>query len=188
MRPQIHLFASALLAVLLIACTSGSMPNNLPTSRTSPSPSVPVNNPSLSRATPTNTWPPCSVTIPNGSTPPGERPSSLHHGNGDLWTVLWPEGRVVFEPGGPGFVSADGSLSMKWPWWRGGRGRLSIDGRRLDASAPPLRSKIPKGYGGTGFQATALIFPTEGCWEVTGKVGQATLTFVTLVVRVKERK
>jgi len=32
-------------------------------------------------------------------------------------------------------------------------------------------------------QPTELIFPTEGCWEVTGRVGDASLTFVTLVVR-----
>jgi len=53
---------------------------------------------------------------------------------------------------------------------------------------PPLRARIPDGYGDTGFQATALIFPTEGCWEVTGKVGEASRTFVTRVVKVGERK
>jgi hypothetical protein len=80
-------------------------------------------------------------------------------------------------------MDSDGSLSMKFPWWRGVRGKLIIEGRRLDASAPPLRASIPEGYGDTGFQATALIFPTEGCWEVTGKVGETRLTFVTRVVK-----
>jgi hypothetical protein len=47
---------------------------------------------------------------------------------------------------------------------------------------PPLRARIPDGYGDTGFQATALIFPTEGCWEVTGEVGDTRLTFLTPVV------
>jgi hypothetical protein len=94
----------------------------------------------------------------------------------------------VFEPKGSGFIRPDGSLLMKWPWWRGARGKLSIEGRRLDAPAPPLRSAIPDGYGDAGFQATALNFPTEGCWEVTGKVGEAGLTFVTLVVKVGGRK
>ena len=37
----------------------------------------------------------------------------------------------------------------------------------------------------TGFQATALIFPTEGCWEVTGEVADTRVKFVTRVVRVK---
>jgi hypothetical protein len=129
---------------------------------------------------------PCPVTVPNGGTPPGERPDPSYHGNGDLWTVLsWPEGKIVFRPGGSGFVLPDGSLSMKWGWWRGVRGKLTIEGRRLDGHAGALRARIPAGYGDIGFQATALIFPTEGCWEVTGKVGGATLTFVTLVVRVR---
>ena len=50
-----------------------------------------------------------------------------------------------------------------------------------------LRARIPDGYGDTGFQATALIFPTEGCGEVTGEVGETSLTLVTRVVKVGER-
>ena len=85
--------------------------------------------------------------------------------------------RMVFsQPRGPGLVLEDGSLSMKFPWWRGVKGKLTIAGRRLDGSVPPLRARIPDGYGDIGFQATALIFPTEGCWEVTGKVGDTSLT------------
>jgi len=132
--------------------------------------------------------PPCPVTDPNGSTPPGEQPSPDQHGNGQIWTGLWPEGKVVFEPGGPGQVLPDGSLGMKWWWWRGVEGQLMIEGRRLDAPAPPLRAEIPEGYGEIGFQAAGLIFPSEGCWEVTGSVGEAELTFVTLVIKVPENR
>jgi hypothetical protein len=35
-----------------------------------------------------------------------------------------------------------------------------------------------------GFHATALIFPTAGCWEVTGRVGDASLTFVVEVEKI----
>jgi hypothetical protein len=45
----------------------------------------------------------------------------------------------------------------------------------------------PDGYGDTGFQATALIFPTEGCREVAGEVADTRVRFVTRVVRVKGR-
>jgi hypothetical protein len=130
----------------------------------------------------------CDTTKPNGNVPPGERPSPNHHGGAGIWTVLWPDGRVVFKPGGPGFVLEDGSLAMKFPWWRGVKGKLIIEGRRLDSSAPPLRASIPDGYGDTGFQATSLIFPTPGCWEVTGRVGNASLTFVVHVVKLESRK
>jgi hypothetical protein len=130
----------------------------------------------------------CDTTKPNGNAPPGERPSSNFHGGAGIWTVLWPDGRVVFEPGGPGFVLEDGSLAMKFPWWRGVKGKLIIEGRRLDSSAPPLRANIPDGYGDTGFQATSLIFSTPGCWEVTGRVGKASLTFVVHVIKPESRK
>ena len=101
---------------------------------------------------------------------------------------LWPDGTVVFRPGGPGSIEPDGSLSMKFGWTRGEglQGKLKIHGKRLDVPAPPLRASIPDGYGDTGFQATALIFPTVGCWEVTGEVGDTRVTFVTRVIKVKE--
>jgi hypothetical protein len=51
----------------------------------------------------------------------------------------------------------------------------------MDAEAPPLRAFL-QDYGLTGFQPSALVFPTEGCWQVTGRVANKTsLTFVTLV-------
>jgi hypothetical protein len=127
----------------------------------------------------------CPVTKPNGSTPPGEDPnrSSDVLGNGAIWVGLYPEGTVVFEPGGPGGRSdIDGSLGMKFWWWRGVEGKLEITGRRLDGDAPPMHGEAPGGYGNIGFQATGLVFPTPGCWEVTGRAGDASLTFVTRVV------
>jgi hypothetical protein len=75
---------------------------------------------------------------------------------------------------------------MKWPWWRLVRGPLAIEGRRLDGAAPPLRAHIPDGYHNAGFQSSALVFPTPGCWEVTGSIGEASLTFVTEVVKIGE--
>jgi hypothetical protein len=131
----------------------------------------------------TNT--PCPVTSANGVPAHGQQPSPIIHGNSALSVTLgWPGGTVTFEPGGPGFVLDDGSLSMKFPWHRGIPGQLAIVGHRLDATAAPLKARIPSGYGNIGFQATALIFPTPGCWTVTGMVGEASLTFVTRVVKI----
>jgi len=130
----------------------------------------------------------CAVTKPNGKMPAGVAVNSDSYGSDALGTLLWPQGKVVFVPGGSGFILEDGSLSMKFPWWRGVTGKLTITGRRLDGAAPPLRARIPGGYGDTGFQASGIIFPTTGCWEVTGSVGEASLTFVTLVERVASAK
>lgn len=57
-----------------------------------------------------------------------------------------------------------------------------ITGRRLDRDAAALRARVPDGYGRTGFQSTAVVLPTPGCWEVTGRVGSASLSFVTEVI------
>ena len=135
----------------------------------------------------------CPVTLPRKAPPEAQGlfGAGAAHWNGSLFVGgLWPDGTIVFQPGGPGFILPDGSLSMKFGWLRGAglRGKLTIHGKRLDAAAPPLRANIPEGYGDTGFQATGLIFPTEGCWEVTGEVGDTSVTFITRVVKVKDRK
>src|SRR5947207_1589686 len=106
----------------------------------------------------------CDVTRPNGRGAFGETPSSSLFGNGALSTGLWPDGTIEFKPGGPGFVTRDGALGMKFLWRRGVSGRLKIDGHRLDAPAPALRSEIGCcGYGDIGIQPSYVIFPTPGC-------------------------
>jgi hypothetical protein len=119
---------------------------------------------------------PCPITRPNESEPPGSTFGAEFHDNGSIWVGMWDSNVVVWES------EADGSIGAKFGWWRGVPGRLRIEGRRLDAPAPPLTAHVPDGYGESGFQATGITFPTEGCWEVTGRVGDASLTFVTLVL------
>lgn len=121
----------------------------------------------------------CLVTNPNQK---GPHSSANSFGNGKLSTTLSPKGEIVFLPSGPGMIREDGSLIMKFWWHRAIPGELTIEGRRLDAPGPPLRANIPKGYGPTGFQASELIFPTTGCWQITGRAGDSTLTFTTSVV------
>jgi hypothetical protein len=105
---------------------------------------------------------------------------SRAHGNRSLWVgALWPHGVAVITHDD---VAADGRLWMKFGWYRLTSGFLRITGRRLDAPAPPASGRAP-GYGLTGFNASGVIFPTEGCWRVTGRVGRATLTFVTFVIK-----
>jgi hypothetical protein len=118
----------------------------------------------------------CPITRPNGSIPPSVSGSGWH-GDGSLWVEFpSPLNVVVLQR------AADGSLETKFPWWRGASGILGIAGKRLDGPAPPLTAEVPGGYGDTGIQPTRLHFPTEGCWQVTGQVGEASLTVVTLVL------
>ena len=137
-------------------------------------------------AAPTNT--PCAVTRQNGSglTHDVGQGGAGNHGNEKrtIATTLWPDGTIVFKPGGPGCIEDDGAMSMKWPWWHEGKEkRLKIAGHRLDGEAPPLRARIPGAYSGE-FQASSLIFPTPGCWQVTGNVDEQTLTFVVRAVKI----
>jgi hypothetical protein len=127
----------------------------------------------------------CPVTIANGNGPPGEGSSPNYHGNGVLWTALPPGG--IDKGGTP---EPDGSTSQKYPWWTvGTMGELTIQGRRVDAPAPPLRARINSGAPETAFAEVAggrfwssgISFPTEGCWQVTGRVGATSLTFVVLM-------
>jgi hypothetical protein len=80
----------------------------------------------------------------------------------------------------------DGSLGMKFPWWRGVKGQLTVEGRRLDGPARPLRAQIPNGYGESGFQASLLVFSGPGCWEVTGRVKEHSLTLITELLKVDD--
>ena len=125
----------------------------------------------------------CPVTLPAGVASSGEeRPfasSALAFGNSELWVVPLQENGVIRAD--PTMIESDGSISAKFGWWRTTPGTLTISGRRLDAPAPPLRADVPDGYGSSGFQASGVSFPTEGCWEITGTVGTATLSFVTFV-------
>ena len=125
----------------------------------------------------------CTPTAPNGQSPPGEPYSPQYLGNGEIFTALWIDGVVIFERGGPGEIREDGSLAMKWPFWRGEgiAGDFIIDGRSLHRPGLRVSAEIPTEYGATGVQPTIVVFPEAGCWEVTARVGDASLTFVTKV-------
>jgi hypothetical protein len=70
--------------------------------------------------------------------------------------------------------------SSKVGWFRPAGAALEITGRRIDSQAPPLEADIPCCYP-TRFQATGLIFLTEGCWEVTANAANRAISFVVAV-------
>lgn len=117
----------------------------------------------------------CAVTNPEGGI----------YGNDSLTAVLPGNGTFVFKPGGPGFVDADGALGIKVGWGLRKRGTLVVTGRRLDGAAPPARAYIPRSYDNyLGGMSLFLVFPTPGCWEITGTVAGASLTFVVKVQKI----
>ena len=118
----------------------------------------------------------CALTVPNLKTPPGNL-FGVPHGNGKLWVGTWASNVVFQKP------QADGWIDAKFGWYRAVPGELTIEAHRLDGEASPARSSVPFGYGDRGFQSSAVIFPTEGCWQVTGHVANTSLTFVTVVLK-----
>ena len=96
---------------------------------------------------------------------------------------------------GPPYVNADRTIWVGWgsgpPWVKGENKKvvwlkptgksLVISGRRLDGDAEQLIPHQTGGYTSFGYDMTNLFFPTKGCWEITGKAGTASFTFVTRV-------
>jgi hypothetical protein len=110
-----------------------------------------------------------------GSSEPTKVTFNDWYGNDVLWVALPPGAKIVKPPGE--------ELSEKFPWVRLIHGHLTIEGRRLDDASGPARLSVPSGGVGSGFQASGIAFPTEGCWEVTGKIARQELSFVVKVRR-----
>lgn len=133
----------------------------------------------------------CPVSLPNLDKSPDPYFISVEDGYGNpqrtIFIGLWPGGTIFFQPKSAGMINPDGSLGMKFWFYRTIPGDVVFGGRRLDAPAPPMPTEILRGeedgYGETGFQPAGLTFSTEGCWEVTASIGEESMTFVTLVVR-----
>jgi hypothetical protein len=115
-------------------------------------------------------------------TPPKElreRIARSYYGNEAIWLPL-PDGGVVTK------------LDWKFPTFTLQSGTLRIEGRRIDAPAPPAAGSVAPGFidvpvppapgfPDSAFQSTVVRFPTPGCWEVVYRLGDAALTFVVLV-------
>lgn len=105
-------------------------------------------------------------------------------GNGLLSTTLPADGVLTAARRDP-----DGSLFEKILWvprgFSGGSRELTVRGERLDAPSPPMRVLgVHWGYASTGqgSWASAVEFPSEGCWRISGRVRDVSLSYVVKVV------
>jgi hypothetical protein len=130
----------------------------------------------------------CPVTIPRGGKPGPSSGSSPHwYGNGLVWTRLPLDGVYVPSRGNVGWPGdPDGSVATKLYWFARIGGTFTLEGERLDALAPRLvvhgvnRGQSEMWRGPTW--ATPVSFPTEGCWRLTARLEDVSLSFVMKVV------
>ena len=124
----------------------------------------------------------CAVTEPEWVKPPedsavGNPPEFGHYyvnEDRSIWAAAWWTGIEK------DYLRAGEERGIKTGWFRPAGEELIITGRRLDGQAPPLETSVPCCYP-TRFQATGLIFPAEGCWEVTATAADRELSFIVQV-------
>ena len=121
----------------------------------------------------------CPTTRPNGGAPAGVQSAGGFYGNGSLAVGVPPDG--VLRSHDP-----DGKLFDKMVWvGTTFRGTLRVAYRRLEVTAPAIRAVTVagtlEGYNGPSW-ASRMYFD-RGCWEITGRVGNASLSFVVAVAR-----
>ena len=119
----------------------------------------------------------CATTKPNRHVPPGApHISGAHwHGNGALWVWLRPDG----------ILTTNALGGDKKPWvgrgWEGGP--LSVQYRRLDPPSAPVTAGVVSGtlggYDGPSWASRMSFQP--GCWQITGRLWDVSLSFVVQV-------
>ena len=144
----------------------------------------------LNTAAPTNSFA-CQVTRSEASAvPPSAIPAAGvppvpyvrdWYGNSALWVRL-PIGAGLPAQYDPTL----NTLATKFPWWRIVSGELTITGQRLDGPTGGFKAQIgsPGEYGDMGFDPSYLLWPSPGCWLLTGTVAGRSLTLTVRVVRV----
>ena len=106
------------------------------------------------------------------------------YGNDLLSTTLPPDGVLSTR------IDEDGLFQkLGWLPHRGFPDSLAVRGERLDAASPPLRVlsvnwgySIVPGRPRIGSWASAVKFPSAGCWRITGRVRDISLSYVVEVV------
>ena len=136
--------------------------------------------------------PSCPVTTPQD--PPFIPPSpydalgfegNFWYGSNSLWTAVRQDGVWYGLPHNPS------GYTQKVFWWREGyvwteepEPNLIVTGERLDAPAPALIASMGTNAYASDIGSAMLVgvdFPTLGCWKITGKYGDAELSFVVWV-------
>lgn len=137
----------------------------------------------------------CPITVPGDGafTPASEIPEALPsvydsvwYGTPELWTKVDTNGEVWRDLP----VGADGSLTQKLLWWSDhlssrDSAEITITADHLDELAPTIEvrgsggaSSSPSSPSFGTFMVTGFELPERGCWRITGRYRDASLSFV----------
>jgi hypothetical protein len=103
------------------------------------------------------------------------------YGTPALWTSLRLDGTWN------GLPYHDGAYTQKVFWWSHGydwQSPLTLTGRRIDGSAPPLGASRATNAFADDIGSSILVgveIPAAGCWEITGDLKGVSLSFVVWV-------
>lgn len=138
----------------------------------------------------------CPVTLPNDRRPPARldpfEPGDAVHYEDGIWVTIPPDGDLVLGKDNEiGYGKLQGWRTMTVTWMRadGVEGWVIVSGERLDEPSD-LSPRTPlspqRQYVQAGFVKTGIAFPSEGCWQLTGTVGDHKITWVVDVRFVDE--
>jgi len=187
-----------ILAALITACAPRAaaqskqvkaLENPAPTSL--PEKPTPIDTPT-SEVMPHNPPARCPVTVPQNPpfVPPAPYDSmgykgEFWYGSKSLWTTIRQNGVWEALPHNPE------GYTQKVFWWRDGYSwteepepALTVTGERLDAPTPPLYASRATNAYASDIGSAMLVgvdMPTLGCWKITGKYGEAEVSFVVWV-------
>ena len=108
--------------------------------------------------------------------------ASRRYGGSRLWVTLPAGGILRVQRNQPD----DGMFGTKLGWVpdRDRNLMLTVSGRRLDAPGRMVVRAVSRGHSsdGRGSWASAVAFPSAGCWRITGRAGPTTVSYVVSVV------
>ena len=195
MQRLYFLLSILILAALITGCTPRAaapfkqvkaLENPAPTSV--PEKPTPIDTPT-SEVLPHDPPASCPITIPQDPpfVPPSPYdtmgyPGEFWYGSYSLWTAVRQNGIWEALPHNPE------GYTQKVFWWRDGYSwteepepALTVTGERLDAPAPPLHASTATNAYARDIGSAMLVgvdMPTLGCWKITGKYGDAEVSFV----------
>lgn len=116
--------------------------------------------------------------------------SEYYFGNDTIWSYTDSADGVFIDKR---IIQSDGTAQMKWPWFHKSTvvGEMSAKGRLvngnddtnvinlLESPNEAQAAGIPEGVAVT---VSYMVFPAEGCWEITATKGSESITFQTEVI------